>query len=1178
MQGRKKAAATCTFLRTDGEYVTEARFMQTSIQRLQPILTPGGLRRSLLYRPLAILLAILLAPTASWFESRSSSGSSQTSGSSPSNPGSSPGLFQASAQSANCLPNCILARSGPLGDVLLRLEQEAVADFLAFHALPQSDAALIYSLGRQDLRNGVRAMIYSRLHTIIQKPAANRDTFEQRIYTWFEDLVYNNEISLYRNALQHYQSFAADACRFRMDSDVAKAYGLTYSGAAFCNARAQSNIFPPPVPAASYFYSYGLKKGYGALADINSNYSSIVADTAASASHMWSIAGIAGMAAASIAGAAITASLTALAFALSAKVAAVTAGTTITAAGINAGMSAAWIVGGAVASTTGAAVAAVAGPVFIVLIAVLAGVLGGMQLADQLKQLEQINGFQQKLNAAIANRPDLKAMSDDSTGQGFYKLMNTLVSQTDLNFQSTAALPQRRSGDDSFSIANNTTNTTSISPTVRFRDWDNNIWTMWNWGGWLVRTCTKSPGNSVECKQADSLSPSFRYLDRAGNRRTGAKVGRLWISSKPDPKPGDRRCPPEPIVMHRNSNLIECITFLTYGLPMRDEAGNDITVTQSWLEQPSFVDPGPISFSVGTRATRTITAVGSPAPTISYVSGLNDNLFSWSSTGSTYALTYNGPLQSPTGSTMLRLTATNSLGSVTRDFQVSVATVLSIVSPSVLTGVAGQPFSHTVVATGIPTPTLSMGTAGLDLPGLTFRDNGDGTGTLSGIFSSRFLDQTCVSNCGFIATNSSGRIEQPISVRFTAAPSASLVESPPVTFTAGAANSVRLTSRGATTPVSWQFSNDSRASWLRLTDNGDGTAELFGTPPLSGAGEYRPALAPSALGSGLTFLSAFPVNVTDTPVITSPNTANFTVGQSGAFGVSPNVGIVTSSSTFPNGLSLRSGSTADCIFCPFSVGGTPAVGTGGQYNVQLTATSNGASSTQDVTINVFERPVFASPNMAVAFVGQPFAFDVTTIGFPSAGTVTAPANAGPPANATDGTGPHFAVTGLPASLQASNVSEVGLRSGTLRITGVPTLADVGTRRIQITTQNGVGAPVTQTFTLQVLNYNQATTTPVNLVSTWTLSRNANNDVVATIVVSNMGSTAAQNVTLGLVRLDSTQGTAEPGGVDRIDGASTATFRVLFPGASFRTGAPGVLGLSGSYTGGTFSTAGRVLIP
>jgi hypothetical protein len=62
---------------------------------------------------------------------------------------------------------------------------------------------------------------------------------------------------------------------------------------------------------------------------------------------------------------------------------------------------------------------------------------------------------------------------------------------------------------------------------------------------------------------------------------------------------------------------------------------------------------------------------------------------------------------------------------------------------------------------------------------------------------------------------------------------------------------------------------------------------------------------------------------------------------------------------------------------------------------------------------------------------------------------------------------YFTVTGLPASLTASNLDPQGNATGTLTIQGTPLPGDAGLHSVQIMARNGVGATAQQTLMLDI---------------------------------------------------------------------------------------------------------------
>jgi hypothetical protein len=132
------------------------------------------------------------------------------------------------------------------------------------------------------------------------------------------------------------------------------------------------------------------------------------------------------------------------------------------------------------------------------------------------------------------------------------------------------------------------------------------------------------------------------------------------------------------------------------------------------------------------------------------------------------------------------------------------------------------------------------------VPGLTFKDNGNGTATIGGTPPFPVDNAFCLSGgpCGITAASSQGTVVQQFTINIVSAPPAFPGPPPSATFVAGIFNQVVLTSFGAITPVSWNIS--AAPSCLNLTDNGDATAKLSGTPPLDAAGTFTPFVGPAS--------------------------------------------------------------------------------------------------------------------------------------------------------------------------------------------------------------------------------------------------------------------------------------------------------------------------------------------
>src|SRR5215216_3381690 len=123
------------------------------------------MRRSVFYQPLAVLMALLVAPPFSWLGNSGSRGG-DTGSAGPLEAAAQivvPGTFSlppCKEDTSILKPGCETNPNG-LSDIvkdraaysyLTQFESDAVQGYLSLHNRPASDAGLIYSTGRSDLR------------------------------------------------------------------------------------------------------------------------------------------------------------------------------------------------------------------------------------------------------------------------------------------------------------------------------------------------------------------------------------------------------------------------------------------------------------------------------------------------------------------------------------------------------------------------------------------------------------------------------------------------------------------------------------------------------------------------------------------------------------------------------------------------------------------------------------------------------------------------------------------------------------------------------------------------------------------------------------------------------------------------------------------------------------------
>ncbi len=236
--------------------------------------------------------------------------------------------------------------------------------------------------------------------------------------------------------------------------------------------------------------------------------------------------------------------------------------------------------------------------------------------------------------------------------------------------------------------------------------------------------------------------------------------------------------------------------------------------------------------------------------------------------------------------------------------------------------------------------------------------------------------------------------------------------------------------------------------WLILTDHGNGTATLSGTPGNSDVGSHNVDLTVTD-AAGLNDTQTFTIrvtNVNDPPTFTS--SARSTATEDTAYSYSISVSDVDAGDSLsltgihPGWLSLTDHGNATA-----TLAGTPGNAEVGSHPVTLRVTDQaGAFAEQSFTLtvaNVNDPPVFTSTPPSSVGEGNPYSYAV---------------------HASDpDAGDSLAITGVtPLWLTLTDHG-----NGTATLDGTPTAADVADHAVELTVTDAAGLAAGQTFTLTV---------------------------------------------------------------------------------------------------------------
>ena len=507
-------------------------------------------------------------------------------------------------------------------------------------------------------------------------------------------------------------------------------------------------------------------------------------------------------------------------------------------------------------------------------------------------------------------------------------------------------------------------------------------------------------------------------------------------------------------------------------------------------EPAAITSPGAATFAIGSANTFTVTTTGHPAPPTIASAGTLPAGVTFTDHGNGTASLSGSPASGSEGTYPLTLTASNGVGSPA--VQGFVLTVVAggtplFTSADQTTFSVGAVGSFSIQTSALPVASTITITGALPAD-VTFTDHGNGTATLAGV--------PAVGTAGsyplvFTADNGVATTSQSFTLTVTpvAGGAPAFTSGNATTFAVGAASTFAVTTSGTPAPV--LSLSGALPAGVAFTDHGDGTASLAGTPDAGTAGTYPLQFtATSAAGTATQEFTLTIGNVGGSPLFTSGATTAFVVGASEGFAITteatPPVTAITVTGTLPAGITFTDNGNGTAMLA-----GIADPGTGGAYPLTFTATNGvGAPVIQAFTLNVQQTASFVSADARAFTVGIADSFLVETDGVPLAALTVS--------------------GGLPGGVTFTDNG-----NGTATIAGTANPGTVGTYALTLTATNGVGAPVTQAFTLAVTE-----NTPPTLDAITDPAAIAEDAVLQTVTLSGISAGAGDSQPLAVTAASS----------------------------------------------------------
>ncbi len=517
-----------------------------------------------------------------------------------------------------------------------------------------------------------------------------------------------------------------------------------------------------------------------------------------------------------------------------------------------------------------------------------------------------------------------------------------------------------------------------------------------------------------------------------------------------------------------------------------------------------LVDASSIDFSSPTSASFTAGQSGSFTASVGSMQYYNGNYYNacLSESGNLDGLNFSdsgdgtGTISgTPTssGQYAVTLTATNcketganpgaSSESTTQQLTIKVDKAPNITSAGSAGFQVGQGGSYKVTTNSdaYPTPAISIDTSSLPA-GVTFSDNGDGTGTLT--IAPDAPQTTSPAAIKLTASSEAGEDQQTFELSIGSAPTiSSPATSPsPVLMTAGVSQA--FTAKSSAVPAAAMSctvggapcSSSNLPAGLNFTDNGDGTATVSGTPTATGTADVTITAdntvgnpvsttfdvtvdsAPAFVGTTSSSSCASASNSATSDTMVANSDGSWTICGSGAPAPAVTLQSVSCGTTpisLPAGLTFTDNKNGSA-----TLAGKPAIGSGAAcpagYTLAVSFANGLSTIDQNLKLSIQEAIALTTASTAPAFVaGAPNSFVLGVAGSPTPAIKLAPGST------------------LPSWLRLKDDG-----NGNATITGTPPAADTGkSYSFSIEATNSDAKQLTQSVTVPVSKLALKTASP-----------------------------------------------------------------------------------------------------